>query len=447
MVLMTEKEIAEEKWIPYFENLGFPKSLISAYGKVPVKFGTATKWADLVVYYIENDRAVPYAVIEIKQELGKVDEALSQFNETLSQAESYAKFLDAPFFAIADKHNICFYQKSAGGNRMRIDRLPVPDKPHLAPSERTKYKSGTAASLSEPVEGSLYSEEFRGAVDRFFDLIKKDVYVIGRNGKYDLRTDTIEHYVCAKMSKLIIQVSLKRIGDEDDVAIKEFLDETFKWYFDRYFMCARRVNIENALNDIETNSSKFIKFLERLIDFESDPEGTLEDLLKVNGDSHIKGFGIFAISQFLSGTNPAKYVVVEDRMVDRMKKLGLIDVAVDPETAKGYLYINEVCRQIKRDVFDRKISEVEKDLGFPVDEDFGMPAIHNFFWEFDAFEGYDRSKLRMADGKQLEDSRRKEKYHLEGIRVATEEYDKFSKSAARILKIREAKEGENEEAQ
>ena len=86
---MNEEEIAEKKVIPFLENLGWPKQLITKYGRVPVQMGTEEKYADIVALFIDdNDTTFPYLVVEVKRNIDNLE-------EIKAQANSYAKQLDA----------------------------------------------------------------------------------------------------------------------------------------------------------------------------------------------------------------------------------------------------------------------------------------------------------------------------------------------------------------
>jgi hypothetical protein len=117
--------------------------------------------------------------------------------------------------------------------------------------------------------------------------------------------------------------------------------------------------------------------------------------------------GPFVVSQFLAGAHPREYTIIEDRMVNTMKDLHLIDTKVKSATPKGYLYINEMCKKLLNEVFRRKIEENRNKLGFKIDEDFGLVVMHEFFWEYAEFSSYDPMKLKEATDaeKKLEEEK------------------------------------------
>jgi type I restriction enzyme M protein len=90
--LGPEEKTKQEKVIPYLRDvLGF--KLMDF--EVPIRFGRMTKFADIVVSIVENNRRVPYLIVECKAPNGiKADDWL--------QAESYAQRLGAGYFIVTD---------------------------------------------------------------------------------------------------------------------------------------------------------------------------------------------------------------------------------------------------------------------------------------------------------------------------------------------------------
>ncbi|MGQ9642137.1 MAG: hypothetical protein ACUVUF_08510 [Candidatus Bathycorpusculaceae bacterium] len=82
----------------------------------------------------------------------------------------------------------------------------------------------------------------------------------------------------------------------------------------------------------------------------------------------------------------------------RAKNLNLIDTWVKSDTAKGYQYINEICKRLYSEIFSKKIKEHKSRFGFKIDQDFSLIVIHEFFWEYDEFQSYDIIKLKEATG-------------------------------------------------
>ena len=131
MMTMKEKEIAENKIIPYLEKLGWPLELVSQYGRVPVQMGTDVKWADIVLYIVKNNVKIPYLVLEVKSNLNNIEDAKKQ-------AESYSKFLNTNYFGITDGENHFFFLRNNRGDVIPIKDLPMPDNECLLITEKTK---------------------------------------------------------------------------------------------------------------------------------------------------------------------------------------------------------------------------------------------------------------------------------------------------------------------
>lgn len=401
---MNEKEIAENKVLPFLEKLGWSKQLITQYGKVPVQMGTEVKWADIVSLFVdENDAAIPYLVIEVKTKL-------DDLNEILAQSESYSKFLDTVYFAITDGVTYSFYQRIPTGGYIKINNIPVPDKRHLTVTQNTRFRPGFILCARPEIEKrdstNQYQKKFLDRVDEYFKLITQKTHYLGRRKQYSLRTDVIGHYL-----------SIKRIYDLVHNKIDSIRPEEFKRYFFdseappevqrlSSIMSYKRPNIDKIYFEIDNNFSKIKAFLRFIKEFKGDPEENLNRLFNVNDELHISGMGPFVVSQFLAGAHPRDYTIVEDRMVKTMKEFGLVDIKVRSDTAKGYLYINDICKKIHREIFSKKIEMNRSKLDFKIDEDFGLVLIHEFFWEYEEFCSFDVAELEETTDPWFEESTR-----------------------------------------
>jgi hypothetical protein len=81
---------------------------------------------------------------------------------------------------------------------------------------------------------------------------------------------------------------------------------------------------------------------------------------------------MFFISQLLAAANPTRYLVVHDKEVKALRKLGLMDLLVSQDTAEGYVYVCDVCRQL----FERKMKDRLAEHGF------GLAAVANFLYHY-----------------------------------------------------------------
>lgn len=80
-----EERVKQKKIIPYLRDVLAYKLMDF---EVPVKFGRMTKFADIVIFIIEDHRKVPYIVVECKAS-GNIE------SDDWLQAESYAQRLHA----------------------------------------------------------------------------------------------------------------------------------------------------------------------------------------------------------------------------------------------------------------------------------------------------------------------------------------------------------------
>jgi len=398
---MNEKEIAERKVFPYLENLGWPRQLITQYGKVPVQMGTEVKWADIVALFVdESDAAIPYLVVEVKT-------ALNNLSEILAQTDSYSKLLDAQYFIVTDGENYLFYQRRPTGGYIRINNIPIPDKSHLTITRDTKFKTGFILCAKPSIEATLKTSQYRELemkIDSYFSLMAFGKYYLGKSRQYSLRHDITSHYRCVKWIHRLVH------DDIDSLKPKEFKDN-----FENSIMCYKQPNIKRIYCEIDNNFEKIKSFLKFIRDFKGDPEENLIRLFDPTDELHVNGMGPFVISQFLAGAHPREYTIIEDRMVNTMKNLNLIDTKVKSGTPKGYLYINEMCKKLLNDVFSKKIEESEHKMSFKIDEDFGLIVIHEFFWEYEEFSSYDVTKLEEAIGEKRKTEEGETTWNLEEL--------------------------------
>ena len=386
---MSEKEIAEKRVIPYLEELGWPKQLITQYGKVPVQMGTDVKWADIVSMVVdENDLALPYLVVEVKTKL-------RDLNTILAQAESYSKFLDTIYFAITDGVKYLFYHRKPAGGYLRIGNIPVPDKDHLAVTQYTKFRPGfiLCARTEIAAEESInqYKKEFLDKVDAYFNLMTSNKDYLGRGKRYTLKNDAIWHYLAIKKIKALVQKEVGSIRPTE-----------FKVFFIENIMSEKQPNVNRTFAEVDGNFDKIKAFLRFVREFKGDPEKNLIRLFDRNDELHIGGMGPFIVSQFLAGAHPTEYAIVEHRMVNTMKEMGLIDARVKSNTARGYLYVNEICKRLRREVFEKKIEENRNKFTFEFDEDFELALIHEFFWEYEEFSCFNERELEETKDPKFE---------------------------------------------
>ena len=398
---MNEVEIAEKHVIPFLEGLGWSRQLITKYGRVPIQMGTEVKYADIVAFFIDNnDIAFPYLVVEVKRTIDNLE-------EVEAQANSYSKQLDTQIFVVTDGSEYKVYQRSLFGGYIRINDIPVPEKTHLTPNDKTDFKFAYVMCEDPPLGIAKFTVQFRvleREIEDFFDLVAENRFYVGTNG-YSLRRDITGHYKnMAGINELV--------HSESDLLTSEL----FKSAFENYVMCEKKPNVTRIYDEVDNNFDKVKQFLKFIGDFEGNPQENLTLLFDKNSEVHVNGMGPFIISQFLAGAHPMEYTIIEDRMVNTMKDHKLIDVRVHPNTPKGYLYINDMCKRLLNDLFKRKIEERKDTLGFEVEDDLGLVVMHEFFWEYGVFFGYDKSKLQKATGEELKYEKERTESHLNEIR-------------------------------
>lgn len=368
--------------------------------------GTEVKYADIVALFVDdNDITFPYLVVEIKRKIDNLE-------EIKAQANSYAKQLDAQIFVVTDGREYNFYQRSPWSGYIQINNIPVPERNHLTVTEKTNFKMAYVMykepSISLPKRGVQYRELER-EVDNYFSLIAQGRYYRGMSG-YTLRQDITWHYRSIKAIHSLIH----------EAEIDSLKPEIFKDAFSRNIMC-KLPNQNNIFSEVDDNFERVKLFLKFVRDFKGIPQGNLAHLFDKNYELHIRGAGPFIISQFLAGAHPTEYAIIEDRMVNTMKNLKLIDVKVHSDTPNGYLYINDICKKLLKDIFKKKIEESKDKLGFKVDEDFGLVVIHEFFWEYEGFYGYDNTKLEEVTGEEKEKEESGTDYNLHEINILMQE--------------------------
>ncbi len=143
-----EMTVLRDIVVPYLRELGF--TLIDErLGRVPVRFGRETKYADTVVYVVQKARKRPYLVVETK----KPGEALD-----VQQAESYALMLKAPFFLVTDGETWLWFQTGE-----RIDESTLlrnaPEPPAYAADHLVRFED---------------LAELKRVIDRLHDIIRNE---------------------------------------------------------------------------------------------------------------------------------------------------------------------------------------------------------------------------------------------------------------------------------
>jgi len=345
---MDEYEIASTKVIPYLiEQLKWPATLISEYGRVPVQVGTSIAWADLVCYLAWRNKPSPYLLVEVKQE----GEDLEQWTP---QAESYALMLGAPFFVITDGAEYLFYLtgKSQGDSVRLQSKTSVP-----LPSE--DY-------LPDKVDFVSFPPQLDPLVDLFFQALKSDTKFL---------KDTIWHSECLEYWNKKVFAKLDKVNKED---LREGIL--------RHMMPGRKPVTDALLKAIKDDFAKIKKVLRFIADWKGDPVQNLNRLLDRRSDLHIKMFGPFIVTQLLAAAHPSSYGVLQDSIASALKDLQMTHVVIKTGVANGYVYANEICKRIYREKLEGRV----KNMNLGLAKGFELVAVHNFLWHY--YENYKKGK-------------------------------------------------------
>jgi hypothetical protein len=329
---INEYDIATTKVRRYLiDTLRWPDQLISNYGRVPVKIGGATVWADLVCYISDHQKASPWLLVEIKRPRESLEQAVPQ-------AESYAIILGARFFAVTDGDDYQFYV--TGGSQGRSLQL---DGYSLLPTT-THLNTGAQFVYFPPILDSLVEQ-----------------FVIGLRREAKFLDDTKNHDRCIKQLNHKIFRHIGKITKQD---LKQAIED---------YVMMKPPNRNTVYAEIDKNFSKVKNFLTFLAEFSGDPVENINYLCNESSPIKIRGGGIFFITQLLASAHLNKYVVLEENVSRALRHLGITDILVQNDTGNGYVYINEICKKLWQDKLSSRLKEF----------DFGMSApTHNFLWHY-----------------------------------------------------------------
>jgi hypothetical protein len=333
---MNESEIAEKRVLPFLINeLKWPKDLISHYGRVPVQIGANTVWADFVCYISTSGKLIPWLLVEVKKTGIPLEQAVPQ-------AESYSLILGARYFCVMDGNKGNEPQFYATGDTqgqcIRLQRSPsLPLADYLKPRIDTL---------------SFTSDMFNIA----------DLFIKGLKEERKFLNDTEEH-----------EEKLKRINEGLFGNIDVLKSKDIKEIIDKNMMI-KLPNKNEALKHIDGDLDRFKNLLRFLLQFKGDIVANLDTALDKEGPYHIKGGGPFFITQLLAGAHMNEYVVLEENISKSLQFLGITGIMVKSDTAKGYVYVNDICKRIFKEILEQRL----RTAGYH----FGLAAVHNFLWHY-----------------------------------------------------------------
>jgi hypothetical protein len=344
--MLNEHEVAEKIVKPHLVNsLGWKKDLVSEYGRVPIQVGRKNVWADYVFYITINGKRQAYLLVEVK----KTNQSLE---DAVLQAESYSLILHAPFFCATDGRKYDYFiTGNSQGNSIKLRSIP--------PTPNGEY-------LRSEV---IFSPNIDYLVQLFIKGLKED---------HAFRKDTLDHVRAA--TELREKIFDRNIDSLSSDYLKLVLGD--------------RKNIMNKKPNIETifkqDFKKIGKMLEYIKSSRDDPLKTIQRLIGSNEDDPanlaVKGAKLFFVTQLLSAAHPDKYVALHEIISRSLKDLDITDIIVKPDSANGYVYINEICKRL----YSEKMKhELEKE-GF----DLKLWGVHQFLWHYYAY--YKDTKKWMA---------------------------------------------------
>lgn len=337
---MDEYEIATQRVLPYLkQTLKWPSSLIRGYGRVPVQVGTSTRWADFVCYIVHENKPHPYLLVEVKQEGLDLD-------QMTPQSESYSLILGAPFFCVTDGEEYRFFLTGQSqGKSVRLhDSVPLPDE----------------SNLPSGVDFIQFPPQLDPLVDLFLQALEKEP---------EFLEDTIWH------STSLEYWNARVFGKLDSIRVSD-LEKAL-----REHTMVKRPNRNAILSAIREDFSKFKALLEFIAHLTGDPVHQLNQLLGRNSKLHIRGAGLFFITQLLAAAHPGEYIVLEENVAKALKDLNITDVLVPTDVVSGYIFVNDICKRIYRDKLEPRILAGD----FKLASGFELVAVHNFLWHYYAY--------------------------------------------------------------
>lgn len=134
--------------------------------EVPFNMGKVKYRADIVVYKTENNHEIPHILVEVKaskKNLGKY---------AWIQAESYAKRLKAPYFAITNGKEWSWFKTGKIGESLAIDIDDIDFKGSTKETKRTIKNSKHFLEIMNQMKDVIHNNEKLKDDEIFYELIK-----------------------------------------------------------------------------------------------------------------------------------------------------------------------------------------------------------------------------------------------------------------------------------
>jgi hypothetical protein len=234
-----------------------------------------------------------------------------------------------------------------------------------AQGKSIKLKNGCLPPVpsSEYLEPGVEYVSFPKEIDNIIDL-----FFVGLKQEKEFLEDTKRH---DEASKQLYEKVFQRI----DFLSPQDLKDIFKQFKQNEYIMIKPPNENKLFKQIDEDFDKVKEVLKFIRDFEGDPVININQIMDKNGNLHLKGCGIFFISQLLAGAHPNDYVVLEENVSKALRYLGVTDILVKDDTANGYVYINEICKKLFKDKLENRLKEYEV----------GLASVHNLLWHYYCF--------------------------------------------------------------
>ncbi len=130
---------------------------------------------------------------------------------------------------------------------------------------------------------------------------------------------------------------------------------------------------ESILNEIDNDFPKVKRYLKFIKAFKGEAKDIDRLLGRVDNNLHIKGAGLFFITQLLAGAHLNEYIVFHDYIYESLQDLGIVDMRSKRDNGSRYMDINALCRQLYEEKFKDKMEASHK---------LGLQSVHNFLWHY-----------------------------------------------------------------
>ncbi|MFA0832632.1 MAG: N-6 DNA methylase [Methanobacterium formicicum] len=143
------------------DDLGF--TIIDS--EVPFKMGNSKSRADIVVYKRENNQEIPYILVEVKAK-----QKIEKY--AWVQAESFAKRLNTPYFAITNGNKWSWFKTGKIGESLEISINEIDLKGTNTETKRTIKNPKHFSDILKQMKDVVYNTEKLNPNEILYELIK-----------------------------------------------------------------------------------------------------------------------------------------------------------------------------------------------------------------------------------------------------------------------------------